>query len=407
MLTGQPIWRLGAAANQLGPLDVEHSTYPDLLGASGYYVGYTGKGWEPGDVSRTGRSRNPAGTAFNMFGDRNTEGNFAAFLDSVPGGTPFCFWMGSRYPHRPFDTGTSSAREAIANKIKVPPIWPDDLFIRADIARYLHDVERFDREVGAAFALLAARGKLENTLVVVTSDNGMAFPRGKANLYDLGTRVPLIVWWKNHVPGGRVVDDFVCLTDLAPTFLEAAGRKRESATTGSSLLPILRSNKSGRVEGDRDFVVTGRERHSPSRPGEAGYPSRAIRTEDYLYIRNYAPDRWPAGDPPRFGDVDSWDGAYEAPTKDHMLQRQVDPYVAPYFDLCFGMRPAEELYDVRRDPHQIVNLLARRPGDGLSTDADYRKIADTLAAQLDRYLERTGDPRATGDAAPWDSLPFP
>jgi arylsulfatase A-like enzyme len=407
LLTGQQVWRLGAAANQFGPLDVEHTVYPDVLGMDGYYVGYTGKGWEPSDVSKTGRSRNPAGDAYNMYGDRSPGENFEAFLDSLPAETPFCFWLGSRYPHRPFDTAPSRSRIPVAEKLTVPPLWPDDVFIRGDLARYIHDVERFDDEVGEAFEALASHGKLGNTLIVVTSDNGMPFPRCKTNLYDLGTRVPLVIWWKDHVPPGRVVDDFVCLTDLAPTFLEAAGRKPTQEMTGRALLPILLSNKSGRIEDDRDFVVTARERHSPSRPGDVSYPSRAIRTYDYLYIRNYEPDRWPEGDPPRYGDVDSWDGGYEAPTKDHMLEREADPYVAPFFNLCFGKRPAEELYDVRHDPYEIVNLLVGRRADSLSTEQDYRKIAKKLAKQLNRYLDETGDPRVTGEPIPWDNLPFP
>jgi arylsulfatase A-like enzyme len=407
LLTGQQIWRLGPAANQSGPLDVEHTVYPDLLGVSGYFVGYTGVGWKPGDVKATGRSGNPAGNEFNMFGDRNPVANFEAFLDSIPGDAPFCFWWGSRFPHRPF----SPARDipSTLDKIAVPPVWPDIERVRHDLAEYLRDVERFDQEVGAAIETLAARGFLENTLIVVTSDNGMPFPRAKANLYDLGTRVPLVIYWKGRAPGGRVVDDLVSLTDLAPTFLEAAGIKPTSRMTGSSLMNILKSMASGRVDSKREFAVTARERHAVSRSDLSGYPARAIRTREYLYIRNYEPGRWPAGDPPVYGDVDSWNSTYAAPTKDYMIAVCDDPVVRPFFDLCFEKRPAEELYDVRKDPYETVNLLAPRgAGNSGSHDeeaSELEKIRKRLSEMLDEYLEKTGDPRATGDPAPWDSYP--
>jgi arylsulfatase A-like enzyme len=394
LLTGQNIWRLGPAADQAGPLDAEYAVYPDLLGLSGYFVGFTGKGWAPGDVAATGRSRNPAGEEFNQLGDRNLAGNFEAFLDSLPGGSPFCFWAGSRFPHRPFSPDPSNTHEIETGRIAVPPVWPDKDRVRADIGEYLRDVERFDEEVGAIIRVLEARGLFENTLIVVTSDNGMPFPRAKANLYDLGTRVPLVVCWKGRVLGGRVVDDFASLTDLAPTFIEAAGRKPPAGMTGASLLRILESAESGRIDLSRDFVVTGRERHADSRKDGAGYPARAIRTHGYLYIRNYEPERWPAGDPPVFGDVDSWNSSYSAPTKDYMVAFQTNPYVRPFFDLCFEKRPPEELYDVRKDPNQMVNLLVRREGSSTPSPADYLKIQKELADRLDKYLRKTLDPRA-------------
>ena len=407
LLTGQDIWRLGPAANQAGPLDAEYAVYPDLLALAGYAVGFTGKGWAPGDVGPTGRSRNPAGEQFTAFGDRDVAANFQAFLDSLPGDAPFCFWVGSRYPHRPFSSDPANAHPIDTNRLAVPPVWPDKDRVRGDIAAYLRDVENFDQQVGAVMNLLETRGLLDNTLVVVTSDNGMPFPRAKANLYDLGTRVPLVVYWKGRALGGRVVDDFVSLIDLAPTFVEAAGRKPPSDMTGSSLMEILASASTGRIDSDRDFVVTGRERHAASRRDHTGYPSRAIRTHAYLYIRNYEPGRWPAGDPPVFGDVDSWNSSYSAATKDYISAFQTNPYVQPFFDLCFAKRPAEELYDVRQDPYQIENLLVRREGAGASSPADYEKIRKELADRLDKYLRKTRDPRATGQPAPWDTAPIP
>ncbi len=406
LLTGQPIWRLNDAANQGGPLDVEFTCYTDLLRVSGYHVGFTGKGWAPGDVALTSRSTNPAGDEFNHYGPWSPDDNFEEFLDSVPEDSPFCFWWGSRYPHRPFDVSLGANDMSLIDSDELTPIWPRVRPIVADIARYVNDTRSFDREVGRAFRILDARGLLDNTLIVVTSDNGMPFPRAKANLYDTGTRVPLVVWWRGHAPGGRVIDDFVPLTDLAPTFLEAAGRTAPTGMIGSSLIPILLSDKNGRVETMRDFVVTARERHANSRAGDLGYPSRAIRTNDYLYIRNYEPDRWPAGDPPDYGDVDSWNWSYTSPTKEYMMQYWNDPAVQPFFRLCFEKRPAEELYDLRSDEYEVRNVLASPPPDGQTSGVDYENVRQQLAARLDRYLKETGDPRATGKEPPWDAYPY-
>jgi len=406
ILTGQPVWRLKEAANQAGPLDVEFNCYTDFLQVSGYRVGYTGKGWEPGVVALTSRSGNPAGDEFNHFGKWSSVPNFEEFLDSLPEDTPFCFWWGSHYPHRPFEASLSREEKELVDRAEIAPIWPRAPSVLGDIARYVRDVQNFDGEVGRAFEILEARGLLDNTIIVVTSDNGMPFPRAKANLYDLGTRVPLVIWWKGHAPGGRVIDDFVPLTDLAPTFLEAAGKVPPRGMTGSSLMPLLRSDRSGRVDVTRDFVVTARERHANSRAGTLGYPSRAIRTYDYLYIRNYEPDRWPAGDPPDYGDVDSWDLSYTSPTKEHMMNNANDAAVRPFFNLCFEKRPAEELYDLRSDTFEVTNVLAAPPPEARKSSADYEAIRKQLSDLLDRYLKQTGDPRATGEKPPWDAYPF-
>ena len=248
--------------------------------------------------------------------------------------------------------------------------------------------------------------ELDRTLVVVTSDNGMPFPRAKTNLYDYGVRVPLAIRWASEAPGGRSVDDFVSLTDLAPTFLEAAGVPVPDEMTGRSLMPLLRSNASGRTDPARDRAVTGIEKHAAlfARRDFSGYPSRAIRTERWLYIRNYEPDRWPAGDPPPFsrtfapqslrrvGPPSYYAELDPSPTKDFLLDHRDEPEVAGLFPLIFGKRPEEELYDVQADPGQIHN----RAGDPELTD-----VERSLRERLERHLVETKDPRSQG-LSPWD-----
>src|SRR5262249_48048660 len=131
------------------------------------------------------------------------------------------------------------------------------------------------------------------------------------NLYDLGVRVSLAIRWGGAV-GGRVVDDFVCLPDLAPTFLEAAGESPPDVMTGRSVMNVLTSARAGLVDESRDYVVVGRERHvAHVREGHLPYPQRAIRTKDFLYIRNFAPERWPLGEGPGYGQPEAEFPSYE------------------------------------------------------------------------------------------------
>jgi arylsulfatase A-like enzyme len=388
VLTGQQIWRLGQGAQLFGTLPVEHPVYTDLLEKSGYHVGYSAKGWAPGNVQAGGRTRNPAG---------NPHKDFKAFLGKAAAGQPWCYWFGSRDPHRSYKAGSGVASGMDAGKVEVPPVFPDAPEVRGDICDYYFEIQRFDRDVGTLLEAVEAAGQMENTLVVVTSDNGMPFPRAKATLYDLGVRMPLAVCWKRRIPGGRTVDDFVSLTDLAPTFLEAAGLKPPACMTGRSLLAMLRSSKSGRIEPDRDCVFTARERHAWCRIDGTGYPSRMIRTRDFLYIRNYEPDRMPAGihrmvtNEGHYGDVDA------SPTKTYMLEHNREGRGKELFELAFGKRPREELYDCRKDPYQMRNLAG---------DPAYKTVKQQLSDRLTAHLKKTGDPRETSGTVSWDAWPY-
>jgi arylsulfatase A-like enzyme len=340
MLTGQDMWRLEEGANLWGTLPAKFPVYPDMLEDAGYLVGYAGKGW--------GR-----------------DGGEKAGID--------------------------------LSKIVVPPYLPDEPAVRSDMADYYAEIEHFDGEVSGHLGLLSEMGVLDDTIVIIGSDNGWQMPRGLANLYDFGTRIPLIVSAPGRFPGSRVVDDIVSLTDLAPTILELAGLPLPGNMTGKSLVPILTSTASGIVDPDRRFTVMGRERHAFVRANGLGYPGRAIRTRDFLYIRNYEPDRWPAGDPPLFGDVDAHMLQYPSPTKMELLTRREDEAVRPLFDLAFAERPSEELYDLEKDPHQMRNVAA---------DPDYQEHRKRLSEQLAAYLRETGDPRETGPEFDWDGADY-
>ncbi len=400
MLTGQWHWRLGEGANLGGTLPVQFPVYPDILEAEGYHVGFTGKGWAPGDEAPGGRKRNPAGSRYQ---------DFTAFLSARPKRAPFCFWFGSGNPHRPYGRDSGAAAGLRWQNVRVPPYLPDHEIVRRDIADYLLEVQRFDRETGELLAMIERTGELDNTIVVMAGDNGWPFPRAKATIYDPGTHVPLAVSWPSRVSGGREVKDFVSLADLAPTFLEAAGIRPPSQMTARGLLPILTSKRAGKVDPQRSHVLTGMERHVPCR-GEAlgGYPMRAIRTREFLYIRNFEPGRWPAGDPNGLEDRGARPFSFDelagqtfkaladidaGPTKAYLVTHRSDPGVERLYALAAGKRPERELYDLREDPFQMSNVAAK---------ASYTEVVKRLDAQLMAELKASGDPRAYGRGEEFD-----
>ena len=214
-----------------------------------------------------------------------------------------------------------------------------------------------------------------------------------ATVYDGGVRVPLAIRWPGVARPGATIDALVSLTDIAPTLLEGAGVAAVSTMTGRTLAPLLR----GEPQAGRDQVFLERERHANVRRGDLSYPVRAVRTNDYLYLRNFRPDRWPAGDPELyfavgpFGDIDG------GPTKSLILNRRSDPSIAKYFELATARRPMFELYDLRRDPHQLTNIAGR---------PEHRAAEQRLRTALDRWMRDTADPRAATDDDRWDRFPY-
>lgn len=439
LLSGQYFFRTGRGAILQGAVwDPTIPTYPLILRDRGYHIGHTYKVWSPGrpaDAPYGAKEYafNDRGRMFNRFSQyvakqveqgQSAEaakqtlydevvGNFEDFLAARKKDQPFCYWFGPTNVHRKWIAGSGKDLWGIDPdqlKGKMPKFLPDEPVIRQDFADYLGEVMAFDTALGLLVKTLESTGQLENTVIVVSGDHGApGFPRGKCNLYDFGTAVPLAVRWPEKFSGGRVVDDLVNLMDLAPTFLELGNADIPDVMTGKSIVPLLESQDSGQIEPERDWVITGRERHvAAARSGFAPYPHRALRTQDYLYIINFEPDRWPMGDPTglsdtqtpsadeltnntfvTFGDLDA------SPTKSWLVQnRQSEP---KFFDLAFGKRPQEELYILASDPDQINNVAMQ---------TEYADIKTQLHQRLMAELKRFGDPRVVGDGSHFEEPPF-
>jgi uncharacterized sulfatase len=410
LLTGRNPWQLEHAGTHASAFPAHYITYPDVLEKAGYVVGYTGKGWAPGNFLVSGRHRNPAGPEYNTrqsrlpfsgIKDIDYAANFCDFLRARPQGKPFCFWYGAHEPHRPFAPGIGVHHGKKIADVVVPPFLPDTLEVRSDILDYCVEIEWFNLHLARMLRCLEAAGELEQTLIVVTSDNGMAFPRAKANLYEYGIHMPLAIRWGAQVRGGRVLDDLVSLIDLAPTFLEAAGVEHPSQQSGNypmagqSLLDLLLTDTQGVVDPSRTAVYAARERHSSARYQNLGYPQRCVRTQQYLYIRNFTPDRWPVGDPQpyehdqRLGFIH---GGYadidDSPTLRFLIDNRHHETLGRFFRLAVAKRPGEELYDITYDPGCLHNL---------TSDPALAAAQQWLVALLERYLRDTQDPRIVGN----------
>jgi len=280
---------------------------------------------------------------------------------------------------------------------RVPAMWPDNEVVRNDMLDYAFEVENFDAHLVRMLEMIEKRGELENTLVVVTSDNGMPFPRVKGQEYFESNRLPLAVMWSGGIRGmGRVVDDYVSFIDFAPTFLELAGVKGEDTgmqpITGRSLTEIFRADGSGRVIGARDHVLIGKERHDVGRPDDVGYPIRGIVKDDLIYLINFEPGRWPSGNPEvGYPNVDG------GPTKTEVLKTRKIPELGRLWELSFGRRPGEEFYDARKDPECMENLVGR---------PEFEAARVALRKQLLEELTAQQDPRMFGHGDVFDKYPY-
>ncbi|MEO0732394.1 MAG: sulfatase [Bacteroidota bacterium] len=407
ILTGRNSWQLEAAANHVPFFPTKFKTYAESLGEHGYWVGSVAKGWAPGVAKNlNGQPRQLTGPKFNKrqltppaqhISSNDYAANFADFLASRPAGQPFCFWYGSLEPHRAYEyaAGVTKGGKNPADVTEVPSFWPNVDTVRTDMLDYAYEIEHFDAHLQQMLDQLATIGELDNTVIVVTADNGMPFPRIKGDAYEYSHHLPLAIRWGNGiVKPGRTVNDYVNFIDFAPTFLELAGLSASEAgmqpTTGKSLTDIFFTEKT--TYPDRDFVLVGKERHDVGRPNNAGYPIRGIVQEDLLYLHNYAPDRWPKGNP-ETGYLNT-DGS---PTKTYILDTRRKKGDPQFWQLNFGKRPTEELYDVQADPFCVNNL------------ADTPEYADRKAAlekRMTALLTAQQDPRILDNGAVFENYPY-
>ncbi len=432
LLSGRYFFQCARGAILSGAVwDPNIPSFPLMLMDSGYQIGKSYKVWSPGtpvDAPIGGQKyayekegiapqhfSNHAMPMINKQGMTVAEarekilaqvrGNFDDFLADRKPGKPWLYFFGPTTTHRFWRKGSGKILWGIdpdSLKGKMPAFLPDVPEVREDVADYLGECEAVDAYVGVLMKRLEEIGEMDKTIIVISGDHGMpGVPSGKCNLYDHGVEVALIIKGPG-IKAGRIVDDIVRLPDLAPTFMEIGGIKPDPNLYGKSLLPMLQSGKSGQVEPDRTWAITGRERHvDRAREGNLPYPMRALRTKDFLYIRNFAPDRWPMGGPGAvtetsepsqreletntfvaFADMDG------SPTKAWLVHHRHDEEGKDTYNLAFGKRPGEELYDLSKDPDMMNNVAG---------NANYAKVKERMSSDLMAKLKAAHDPRVSDD----------
>jgi N-sulfoglucosamine sulfohydrolase len=443
LLSGRHFFQCGRGAILRNAIwDKSIPSFPLILEQTGYRIGKAYKVWSPGkppDAPIGGQRRafEKAGGMPNDFSEHamrmvaegrsivearaaivaQIRGNFRTFL--AEGSAPWFFFCGPTTTHRPWVKGSGKALWGIdpdSLRGRMPAFLPDVPEVREDVADYLGEAQAVDAYVGGLVAELEAADMLDQTLIVVSGDHGMpGVPAGKCELHDFGTAVALVA----RVPGGepgRIVDDFVSIPDLAPTFLAIGGAARPAGMTAQSLMPQLTAREGGSIDPNRKFVITGRERHvDTARDGNLPYPMRAMRTVDHLYIRNFVPDRLPMGRP-GIADIGPADQALfeddqalletdthaafpdmdAGPTKAWLVRHRGTAEWRWLFDYAFAPRPEEELYDLQTDPDQMNNLVS---------DPAYADVRRELAERLMSVLRDEGDPRLADDV-PFEKSPF-
>jgi arylsulfatase A-like enzyme len=409
ILTGLYPWQLKEAANHIGRFPPEYKVFTEALKENGYKTGYTGKPWGPG-IAKTadGKERELVGTGYQKRSIKppasgisgvDYAGNFLDFLDDNKEGKPWFFWCGGWEPHRAYEynSGINYGSKKTSMIDSVPAYLPDTDSVRTDLLDYAFEIEYFDRQIGRMINDLEKRGLLENTLVIITSDNGMPFPRSKGFSFEISNHMPMAVMWKNGIKEpGTLVSNYYSTIDIAATVLDVSHTDEKKTgmvpLSGRSLLPVFKESRKRNLGTSKGVLFFGRERNDFGRPENQGYPSRSIMKDGFLYIVNLKNDRYPAGNP-ETGYLDT-DGS---PSKTAILNLRRTGKNNWYWKEAFGLRPQEELFNVAIDKDCLVNL---------ADNTGYNKRKLGLKKLLFDKLNAQKDPRVLGKGNVFDNYPF-
>ncbi len=409
MLTGLYPWQIEEAGTHASSFPSKYACFPEVLKQAGYHIGYTGKGWAPGNWQVSGRPHNPAGPQYNTLkldppytgiSTIDYTANFKQFLGERTGGQPFCFWLGTNEPHRGYQVDSWTLEGMPLSRATVPGYLPGDDAVKGDMLNYTVEIQWFDRHLMNCIEELERIGELDNTIIIVTADNGMSFPRAKANCYDSGVHVPLAICWGAKIQPSQVIETLTSGVDFFPTLMEAAGVAKKSGLSGQSLLPLMTGKAS---EYTADAIYAGRERHSSARYENLGYPIRTVRSGDYLLVWNLHPERWPAGDPQEMtqaGVLQTMHKAYYdidgSPSKTYLTNNYNDAAVKPYFSAAVAKRKEYELFNLAADPACMNDL---------SGEASAQGTLSAMKQKLSARLLATGDTRLGANPDIWESYP--
>jgi uncharacterized sulfatase len=303
----------------------------------------------------------------NFGGGKNPDMKYIdrLFAETAKGGKPFCLFACSNEPHSPWNKGDASVYPPA--KVRLPPYIVDTPRVRSDFSKYLAEITYFDSQVGTIVGLLAKHGLSDNTLVMVVSEQGNAFPFAKWTCYDHGLQSAMVVRWPGRVKAGAVSNAMVEYVDVTPTFIDAAGGKPVAGLDGKSFLPVL----SGQAKRHKDYVfgiMTTRGINN----GTEAFAIRSVRDKRYKLILNLNHESKftnACTKMPLFRSM-----VAKAETGDPLAKRLVRAY---------HHRPAVELFDMEVDPLEMNNL-AGQPNKQKTEARLRRELAAWMTAQGDQ-----------------------
>jgi arylsulfatase A-like enzyme len=345
----------------------EVKAFPELLRAAGYYAINRSKTdyqfgnpftvWDENGRTVDWNNRAPGQPLFAMLNFEQTHESYG-FTPPVDGANPGFKSISER--NRVFDATKTIHTDPGA--VEVPPYYPDTPKVRASLARHYDNIAAMDALVGELIAKLKADGLYENSIIIFTTDHGDGLPRAKRTVYESGTHVPLMIRFPHAQDAGRMTKELVSFVDIAPTILAFAGVDAPSWMQGRVIAgPDAAAPPA--------FVF-----HAADRLDEREQRVKAVGSDRYRYIRHYTPDR------PRLPDISFQNGGGVMQEMRRLFAAQeLPPQIAAYFETP---GPAEELYDVAADPHEVRNL---------ASDPAYASVLGELRRAMDSWIERVGD----------------
>ncbi|MHC4215859.1 MAG: sulfatase-like hydrolase/transferase [Planctomycetota bacterium] len=277
--------------------------------------------------------------------------------------TPFCLFACSNEPHSPWNKGDASRYDA--DKLKLPPYFVDTDETRETMTRYLAEITYYDWQVGQALGLLEKHGVVDNTLVIVVSEQGSAFPFGKWTCYDTGLQSAFIARWPGKIKAGAVNNALIEYVDILPTFIETAGGSMPSVLDGKSLVPVLL----GKAKEHKKYVF-GEMTTRGINNGSEHFGIRSIRSRRFKYVWNFTPEI-------KFQNACSKSKIFKS-----WRAKAVNDLDAADKVRRYEHRPGEELYEITKDPYEWTNL---------ADDPKYAKVKAELRKRLLAWMEAMGD----------------
>lgn len=366
IITGRYPHNTGAAELHTEP-KVDFESIASKLKEKGYYTGQAGK-WHMGKLLRQGFDQIYASRKAN--GDGGEE-KWIPSLRERDKDKPFFFWFAAFDGHRPWGENIFSGTH-IPEEIEVPITLIDDHNTRIDLAHYYDEIKRFDFYIGELVKELKLQGVYENTLVIVMSDNGRPFVRDKTRMYDSGIKTPLIIHWPEAINKGLVSNSLISSIDIAPTILDVCGVMFPSTFQGRSFKKLFKRP----YEDFRSYAFAEHNWH------DYEAHERMVRTKDYLYVRNFRP-KLPNQGPLDIVNSPSFESLVNAKEEGQLTPAQLDAFIYP--------RPSEELFILKNDTLQIVNVISNKRYKTNKSDLHNEKVRNKLSGILNKWMKETGD----------------